>query len=72
MASSSAMAPAPNYFNTSAFVTRNIAHQQIRSVPVENHDSHLVGVLSLGVLAPRCCQSGEQTVGGHGQDRRRA
>lgn len=55
-----------------AVVARSIAPQQIRSVPVVTRDRRLVGVLSLGDLAPRCCQSGEQTVGGHTQNQRRA
>ena len=46
-------------------VACSITHQQIRSVPVVNGDRRLVGVLSLGDLAPRGCQSGEQTVGSH-------
>jgi CBS domain-containing protein len=54
-----------------AHVARSIAHQRIRKIPVVNRARHLVGVLSLDDLAPRCCQSGEQTVGGHSQDQRR-
>jgi CBS domain-containing protein len=55
-----------------AYAARSMAHQQIRRVPVVNRDRRLVGVLSLGDLAPQCCQSGESTVGGHSQDQRRA
>ena len=35
-----------------AHVARSIAHQEIRRVPVVSRDRRLVGVLSLGDLAP--------------------